>query len=233
VSVIYREIRQRYFAAKKIRQLKKLRTHTTAAGYTLRSFDQYRCIFVHIPKCAGVSVCQSLFANLGAGHYPLTTYLKVFSNAEYAQYFKFTIVRNPWDRLLSAYLFLKQGGYNSADRRWGDQYLGVYDNFGDFVRNWVTPDNIRAWVHFLPQTDYLRAPDGATGMDFIGRFENLEADFGQICDRLGIAGRLDKLNIGRGENRSYSEFYDNETRELVAEAYREDIVQLGYRFAGQ
>jgi hypothetical protein len=225
-------MRQRYFAAKKIRQLKKLRTCTTAAGYTLQGFDRHRCIFVHIPKCAGVSVCQSLFGDLGAGHYPLTTFQKVFGETIYNEYFKFTFVRNPWDRLLSAYRFLKQGGFNSADRCWAEQHLSAYRDFGTFVRDWVTIDNVRSWVHFRPQTDFLLAPNGAPGIDFIGRIENLEHDFQQICIRLGIQKRLQTFNIDNREKPSYADFYNNETRDLVAHVYSQDVAGLGYSFEG-
>lgn len=229
VSIPYRQLRQRYVAARKIRQLKKLRHRTTAGGYTLQGFDRHRCIFVHIPKCAGESVCQSLFGNHGAGHYPLTTFRKVFSPADYAAYFKFAIVRNPWDRLLSAYRFLQRGGFNSADRRWAEQHLADYGDFSHFVREWVTPDNIRSWVHFRPQSDFLRTPTGAPGIDFIGRFENIEADFAQVCHRLGLQRQLQTRNTG-GRGQDYRDFYDSEAREIVADVYHQDVTGLGYCF---
>jgi hypothetical protein len=177
-------------------------------------------------------VCQSLFGNLGAGHYRLMTFQNVFGQTDYEEYFKFAFVRNPWDRLLSAYFFLRQGGFNSADQRWAEQHLGGYRDFGAFVRDWVTPDNIRSWVHFRPQTDYLLGPDGVPDTDFIGRFENLESDFEQVCDRLGIHRRLTSFNVGSRGKRPYTDFYDAETRELVADVYRQDVIRLGYCFEG-
>lgn len=230
VDATCRQLRQRYLAARKIRQLKKRRTRTTAGGYSLQGFDRYHCIFVHIPKCAGVSVCRSLFGDFGAGHYPLTTFRKVFSPTDYSDYFKFAFVRNPWDRLFSAYRFLKRGGFNPVDRRWAEQHLAGYHNFGDFVRGWVTPDNVRSWVHFRPQCDYLQVPDGIPGIDFIGRFENLEADFARLCERLGLQRQLETLNTDDSAIQDYTDFYNAETRELVADVYRQDVIGLGYRF---
>ncbi|MFP4354891.1 MAG: sulfotransferase family 2 domain-containing protein [Phycisphaerae bacterium] len=84
--------------------------------YTFYPFDKYRCIFVHIPKAAGVSVCQTLFGNLAGGHDTIEKYQKVFSWSDYKRYFKFTFVRNPWDRLASAYRFLRKGGSRSGMR---------------------------------------------------------------------------------------------------------------------
>jgi len=214
--------------ARIVHKLKRLRHNISPAGYTLSSFDRHRCIFVHIPKCAGVSVCQSLFGNQGAGHYPVTTLQKVFGPALFDSYFKFTFVRNPWDRLLSAYEFLRRGGFHAADARWAEQHLSQYRDFGEFVRQWVTPANVASWIHFHPQSGFLSLPDGRTGVDFIGRYENLEADFSRICEQLGIAARLQLLNAG--PVRDYRDAYDRETRRIVDTVYRQDIVSLDYCF---
>ena len=76
-------------------------------GYSYQGFDEKRAIFIHIPKCAGVSVAQALFGNLAGGHATLDKYLNVFEAHCIEEYFLFTIVRNQWDRLVSAYFFLK------------------------------------------------------------------------------------------------------------------------------
>jgi len=53
-------------------------------------FDRYQCIFVHIPKTAGVSICRSLFENLAGGHTTIAKYQIIFSKKEFDRYFKFT-----------------------------------------------------------------------------------------------------------------------------------------------
>jgi Sulfotransferase family len=221
----YRKARRN---ARIVRKLRRLRRDISPAGYTLGSFDRHRCIFVHIPKCAGVSVSQGLFGNRGAGHYPVTTLRQVFGPALFDSYFKFAFVRNPWDRLLSAYEFLRCGGFHAGDARWAQQNLAQYRDFGEFVRRWVTPANVTSWIHFQPQTDFLCLPDGRTGVDFIGRYENLEADFQRVCERLGISASLPSLNTG--PDRDYREAYDSETRGIVDAVYRQDIVGLDYCF---
>jgi chondroitin 4-sulfotransferase 11 len=122
-------------------------------------------------------------------------------------------------------LFLRQGGFNSADQRRAAQHLGSYHDFGAFVRDRVTPDNIRCRVHFRPQTDYLPGTSGVPDTDFIGRFEYLEADFEQVCDRLDIHRRLLDFNINNRGKQFYRDFYDAETRELVADVYRQDVIR--------
>ena len=222
--------RDRRRLQKTVRKLRALRREVSPAGYTLKSFDAHHCIFVHIPKCAGVSVCQSLFGNHGAGHHPIGVFQQVFEPPFFDSCFKFTFVRNPWDRLVSAYEFLQGGGFNDTDRRWARRHLSAYSDFGRFVREWVTPENVSSWIHFRPQTDFLLLPDGRTGVDFIGRFESLEADFSQVCTRLGIQGRLGRFNTRRQRTRDYRAAYDTHTRDIVGEVYARDIAALGYRF---
>ena len=72
----------------------------------------------------------------------LKEYSTVFEPATFQSYFKFTFVRNPYDRLVSAFHYLKQGGMNEKDKAFKEQELSSFENFGDFVRNWITSENI-------------------------------------------------------------------------------------------
>lgn len=226
----YAYCRRRYFELKRLRKLQRLRNSETPTGYSLRQFDENECIFVHIPKCAGVSISLSLFGNLGAGHLDLATYQRVFAEQEFNRYFKFTFVRNPWDRLVSAYLFLKGGGFHEADRKWAEENLSAYPDFDSFVRGWINPDNIHTYPHFRPQYRYLCTDDGRPAMDFIGYYENLEADFAYIQNRIGTDNTLLSLNLSQRSTRDYRQHYSEETVRIVADVYSEDISYLGYCF---
>ncbi len=66
-------------------------------------------------------------------------------------------------------------------------------------------------------------------IDFIGRFENLEEDFQYICEKIGLSNiKLPHENITR--HKHYTKYYNNETREIVAEIYAKDIKNFGYNF---
>lgn len=223
---------QRRDERKALRKLRSLRNRTSAAGYTLKSFDDHQCIFIHIPKCAGVSIAQSLFSNHGAGHYTCHQFREVFGDSTYADYLTFAFVRNPWDRLASAYHFLRQGGFNDIDRRWASKHIGHYTDFGDFVRNWVTPAHVQSWVHFKPQCDFICDLEGELDIDFIGRFENLEQDFQILCDKLGIERTLRTLNQSRQKHPDFRTLYDDRTRHIVSRVYARDIELLNYSFGG-
>ena len=115
--------------------------------------DEFRCIFIHIPKTAGTSVSETLFGR-ASRHVPYFEYERA-NPWKFRRYFKFAFVRNPWDRLVSTYFFLHKGGMNEADRRWAAQHIPAYPDFDTFVRDWVTPGNVRSWVHFLPQHYFI------------------------------------------------------------------------------
>ncbi len=223
--------RRAYFDAKKIRKMKRLRHAQTSTGYSLQQFDEQHCIFVHIPKCAGVAVCRSLFGNYGAGHHSILTYRKVFSTAEFDRYFKFTFVRNPWDRLVSAWFFLKAGGFHAGDRRWAEENLSRWSDFNSFVQHWLTREKARSWEHFRPQCDYICAEDGTPQVDFIGRYEHLEGDFARVCKQLGCRAVLAEENVRGLDRGDYRSYYTAESRQIVGDVYHEDIALLGYTFS--
>lgn len=210
------------------RQDKRIRTANN--GYSLKPFDETRSIFVHIPKCAGVSVCKALYGNLAGGHTTLDDYLTIFEPRCIERYFKFSVVRNPWDRLVSAYHFLRNGGFSEANSRWFDDELGVYKDFDDFVRNWVTPENIWKYHHFIPQYHYILDKHRKIQVDFLACFENLRDDFATISSHFSEGPRplLPKANTA--QRSGYLGYYTEETAAIVARAYATDIDLLGYNF---
>src|SRR3990172_11795505 len=52
-------------------------------AYSLYSYIENKCIFVHIPKCAGVSISHALFGHLGGGHLSITAYQRIFNQKEF------------------------------------------------------------------------------------------------------------------------------------------------------
>lgn len=210
------------------RAMQSRRARVTDAGYSYKPFDDTRSLFIHIPKCAGVSVCRALYGNLAGGHTPLDRYLEAFEPRLIERYFKFTIVRNPWDRLVSAYFFLKAGGFGDRDAQWFDRELSAYADFDDFVKRWLNRANIWKWHHFKPQQHFMEDKRRKIDLDFIGLFENLAEDFAHIAHRVGVSATLQSTNPSR--HRDYRNYYSDETREMVAAVYAEDIALLGYDF---
>jgi hypothetical protein len=187
--------------------------------------NTHRAIFVHIPKTAGSSVAQALSG--GSGHVPYFEYERV-NPRKFKQFFKFAFVRNPWDRLVSTYFFLKNGGVNEMDRRFAAENLSGYDTFAAFVEGWLSAENVWSWVHFKPQHYFICDADLRVRMDFVGRMESIDRDFSTICERLGVAAELKWTN--RGDHGPYREYYTHDLRERVAAVYADDIASFGYQF---
>ena len=163
---------------------------------------------------------------------------------EFDSYFKFAFTRNPWDRIVSEY---KYRGYvrlypfkeylfqHLPKPYWGDNYC-----------------------HIIPQYDFIYDATGNNLLDFVGKFENLESDFAYVCKQLSIADASlphtnkslsiftrrdnnlrtmlktfrDLISINRRRNTfsHYTQYYDKETIDFVAQLYKNDIDKFNYDF---
>jgi len=127
------------------------------------------------------------------------------------KYFKFAFTRNPYDRVYSFYLFKKYK--SNTDLPSPDISFIEYLNI----------------PHFKNTQTFCDLFAGKPEMDFIGRFENLQQDFNTVCDRIGIP-RQELPHASKTNHKHYTEYYDDETREIVATKYAKDIEYFGYKF---
>lgn len=190
------------------------------------AFERLNALFVHVPKCAGSSICKALFDDWRPGHLPLYWYEEQFPDA-YANAFTFTFVRDPLERAYSAFTYL----HGNAPKR---RDLGAYElvrrytSFDEFVRGWLHAENVRRQLHFAPQTDFLLDSGGSLAMDFIGRQETLRHDFFNLCEALNISRVLPHLNASKRPEGSARDYSNARTRALVRQVYARDYELLGY-----
>lgn len=192
---------------------------------SFRAFDYYRCIFIHIPKTAGLSVNKTLFGNLGSNHKGIHYFKKLYSARTFEKYFKFTFVRNPYTRLHSAFLYLKKGGINENDKNWADKYISDIDTFEDFVLHFLNTESIYSYILLYPQSYFITTDEKKTPLDFIGRFENLHQDFDHIRQVLGIQRELKTLNINKQKKALE---LSEEVKDKIYMLYKSDFELLGY-----
>ncbi|MEM7167109.1 MAG: sulfotransferase family 2 domain-containing protein [Planctomycetota bacterium] len=196
--------------------------------YSWAGFHYHRTIFVHVPKTGGVSISRALFGHLGGGHTTAATYQRLLGS-HYDRYFRFAFVRNPWDRIYSAYCFLCDGGFDPADEQWAVAHEEQLQSFESFVMEWLTPLTMEKKLHFLPQSHFLKNRAGVVDLDFLGRFEQLEEGFAEVCSQLDVTATLRHHNASRRDS-EYRDAYSIPMRNRIAELYAEDVDRFDYEF---
>lgn len=187
-------------------------------------------IFIHIPKVAGTSILRAIGKQRGGrNHLPWYVY-KTANPVFFENAFKFSLVRNPWDRTLSAYRYLCRGGNRSSDISLS-QKIRRYKDFSDFVRNGLGAGLYRNHLLFLPQSEFVVTGEGEIAVDFIGRYENLHGDCRFIFEKIGInPDQLEKKNSS-GTIENYRRFYKmSDDVEIIDSLYKQDIRVFGYSF---
>jgi hypothetical protein len=211
----------------------------------------YKFIFIDIPKNASSSIRDTLMHDLKIGYHSMN--FDVCPNHECAtlyenhgfnsdDYFKFGIVRNPWDRVVSIYEYNK----GKAD---GEQY-GSFENFLTFMyesykepklqlrdpmlnvvnQNYIASNGESVRFNWSTQIDWLRV-NGKVWVDYIGRFETLHDSMVEVYKRLGIKNTptLQKVNTSN-RNKDYRSYYNDRLTEMVYEINEEDIKLFEYEF---
>ena len=209
-------------------------------------------LFVHIAKTGGTSVRAALRKYRWGGWYSIPLWaasqvsqltrprhklglkfprhakaiaaLEMLPTDVYQQFFKFTVVRNPWDLQVSSFHHI---------RREKPEVLEGVKTFEDFLKRKFDPD--RPYDYMLDisaerQHEYIENLRGQVIVDCIGRYETLQADFDTICDRIGI-GRIALPHLRKATDRKdYRSYYTDELVDLVAQHYSRDLEVLDYTF---
>ena len=196
---------------------------------------QKRFLFVHIHKTAGNSI-QSILRRYSEDeivsvrahqdgierfglrnpnykikkHSTLGEYRDALGDEQFRSLYKFTCVRNPWDRMVS-YYFTPTQSPESWDRKKFRNMISKAVSVADYLR-----------------LDWDEA-DPFANVNYIIRFENLADDFRTVCGTLGISPTtLPQYN--RSSREHYSKYYDEELRHLVRTRFAAEIKRFGYTF---
>ena len=178
-------------------------------------------IFIHINKTAGSSVEQAL--GLRFRHLTAAEVIAQIGMDAWRQAYTFTFVRNPWDKVVSHFHYRILT--NQTDM--GTEPL----SFKDWVRLAYGDRDPRYYDKpkmFMPQTDWITDDNGEVLVNFIGRFERLADDFRQVCRHINRSGQLPHLK--RSGHDDYRRYYDDVSREIVADWFRKDIERFDYSF---
>ena len=209
----------------------------------------HQFIFVHVPKVAGSSIRHALrpwavpeqqrpavarilrrmglrkqmpetsyLARLSLEHHSIARMIRHALPDEFGRYFTFAFVRNPWDWHVSYYTYVTNLSVPEDD--WHIQ-IRAAGSFTKYVEE-IAPH------HNFQQKAFVVDENGQCMVDYIGRYETLDHDFLDICQRLSIPAVLPRSNESR--HRVYREYYDEATRRALEPTVKADCEYFCYTF---
>ncbi|MCB1338288.1 MAG: sulfotransferase family 2 domain-containing protein [Maritimibacter sp.] len=209
-----------------------------------------RYIFVHAPKTGGTSLALALEARAMADdvmlgdtpkavkrrhrvkdveasgrlwkHSMLTDLYGLVGQEEIEAFFVFTLVRNPWDRMVSYYHWLQAQSFDHPAVG-----LARTLDFAAFLRAPLVQASVRA----SPYGRYVADREGVDRADLYIRLEHLDTDLAPLEAHLGF--RLGPLPHVNQSNRSgdWRSYYGDPETEIVANLCETDIKRFGYAFS--
>jgi hypothetical protein len=205
-------------------------------------------VFVHIPKTGGTALSlaledRAMKDDILIGDTPkaqrrrhrlkgLTTRGRLRKHAtlsdidgllsleELSGFFTFTLVRNPWNRVVSYYHWLRQQTFSHSAVT-----LAKSTDFRSFATHGETVASLKA----SPARYYMRRADGAEQCSAYIRLEHFGSDGAPLFDHLGFRPALGRTNTSE-RHADWRCYYDDVTKRAVEKACAEDIEQFGYRF---
>ena len=194
---------------------------------------EHRAIFVHIPKTGG----QTIERLLGHAHQRQHHAIRGLPD-DWPQWFRFTFVRHPLDRFVSACNYSVDMALRQQERYSRRASLGSVARF----RLWLLesqPDlqavaerlaqerDLRRIAHFTPQMKWIKAVQP----QFIGRFERFQEDLQTLLRLLDCdpSAASPATHLNRSGTRYSRDDLDPATCRGLARLYRQDLKALGYR----
>jgi len=207
---------------------------------------KYKVIFVHIQRTGGNSI-QKIFeqfdpdlvakVNIDANrlkHCFASDIKNAIADDIFQSYLKFSVIRNPYDRMVSWYCKIKHQTIDEPlaqdAKMLGDKVMLEVNkhasNFAEFLK---LPKNHSLFDRFhTNQYDYI-AENDIVLVDRILRFENLASDFAILADEIGFAGKLLHANKSK-RNSDYKNYYNETTQKAIFQRFKRDFDYFGYGF---
>lgn len=211
---------------------------------------KHRCIFIHIPKTGGASIehiiwpskkdktelnlwmgFTSKYSNKyqtgGLQHLLASQVKKEVGDNTFDNYFKFTIVRNPWDKAISQYTYMKK----REDLR---SFIGMKKD--DCFKKYLSLISTKNHVQWENQSKFILDMNQNIMVDYIGRFETFEHDVYEILHKIKMRSNILGIKIikiphrNKSDRSHYREYYDRESQEIVNYLYKQDIELFDYSF---
>jgi len=157
------------------------------------------------------------------------------NNWDWSAYFKFTIVRNPWDRYFSFFKYFHsyrdQYLNKSKNITWTEAEINQGKYCVELFKNRTNDKIMKSIINnHISQCDYFLDVNGDLIVDHVASFDCFNNDFHFLCEKIG----LKPLSL-QHENKSKNffnkkHFYTEETIELVKKKENHVIEIMKYKF---
>lgn len=157
-------------------------------------------------------------------HARLWQYKKALEPELYSKLFKFAVVRNPWDMMISFY-FSPHRGVNKWNRKDFIKLVSKRPTLREFITE-MSFKNLMIYKFFNKlntESDLLK------DVDYILKFESLQNDFNSLCEKIDIVS-AELPHRNKSNKKHYSFYYDDELIEIVRKKFYEEIEVFGYKF---
>lgn len=180
-------------------------------------------IFIHINKTAGTSVIK-IIGKPFRKHLTAKEIINVVGQKKWNNAFKFAVIRNPWDKVVSQYKHnVKNNVTNMAKKK---------ISFKEWVSCTYGKNKGKYYYYrpqmFLPQVEWLKDFEGKIDVNKIIRFENLTDGMNSVFKTLGITQKLPHIN--KTSKTNFRDYYDEESRQIISDWFHEDIDIFGYKY---
>ena len=206
--------------------------------------DEHKTIFIHIPKNAGTSIKTFFEYETFYNKHRTINQIKKENIEAYDSYRKFTIVRNPYDRMISWYFYLKRAmgvEQTRGDYRWSsgehfpsDFLQWIRDPLKNYYTSWKLSD-VRNSLHTDIEFDNSGEREGGipllspqcTWLDNtveILKYENLKEELNKFFKKeINIPSR------NAAKRKEYLHYYNEESLGIVYDTYKEDFQKFNYK----
>jgi Sulfotransferase family len=193
-------------------------------------------VFIHVPKTAGSSL-QRVLATRGLPFKNVPTLVeaagdrggilnpthirarevKNFLGDKWADFYSFGVVRNPWDRMVSAYHFIRQTTSHPRHA------TATRQTFAEFASS-------SGGKKRRQQSEWFYGADGTQLTTEVVKFEHLAEEYPRVMALCGISPAPDLPRVNASQRGAYRLYYDDALAEVVANAHAEDIERFDYAF---
>lgn len=221
--------------------------------YISREAHQKSVLVVHIPKTAGITIRKGLNRNqykitplvgkyswlnlqrklkgipLPGMHGKAKDYQRILGEKNWEKLFSFTFVRNPWDLMVSSYFYWLQIAKTKSqeDIRQQAEEIRRLGSFSNFINSPYGSEMINDEYGNI--VDWITDEKDQIIVKFVGKFENLEADWQNICKILDFKdASLNHFN--KSKHSHYRDYYDEQTKKLIERRFEWVIEHFKYQF---